>query len=708
MSLRRSAAWVLGAGCLTLGGLALAHGLASAAQSPVVVQRFLLGYFDRKGRFVPTAGRGATNVDRNAIVMFVFSGAVDQGPNRRATLPLTLAEQAELNAQIQADPDYDPRQDGIELGVIPRKRTEDRAAYYVASGSVNQDTVQITVPTGGGSADAKGQFFKFLRPGTSKPLANRLLFHPGYNAYVYNKPGEIDYNPVALEPGTVYSVFIDGGPNPQDNINLLRNTDGLPMEVPFQTSFTTGTRYVQDFTRPQIRETAPTDDAVNVVSDADIDLTFSEPMNISSFQLPKFQTDDAWTMRVRYNPDSVRNGSLAGRNVLGTVRVKPQTAGNVVQFRPLQGFGKGPYDIDVVVTNGVTDLSGNNIIRQFQLSFGTEFNPNAENFDEIVENFDTTTKRDSTFVPSGDYLAALWNPSSPASAKGLLSTVITETSFDIGTPSSGTGVNVWANFPIRVQQLYPASELQGRARTYSGFSWWNGVTVTGSSYPNTTIQIGHASDTVAAAGFPTAGGASNSHFGDTPVVVTPANTYTPGAPNGSFVRGPTWVKNFNYDGNRGVILDVSHNGNGTAATQDRWRINAAYAIQTSTVTIAGPPVTTQSNTWLYCTRFHFLTPGAEAQSLFYDIGINDARLQPQQLVPFTQPQGTSVVLVWQGAKEDPSNPGSIDPGSFSAWVSDIRQLSNHRFIRFRATLNGDLSTMTAPTIDSITIPYTYR
>ena len=132
------------------------------------------------------------------------------------------------------------------------------------------------------------------------------------------------------------------------------------------------------------------------------------------------------------------------------------------------------------------------------------------------------------------------------------------------------------------------------------------------------------------------------------------------------------------------------------------------AIQSSTVALPGPPPTTQTNTWFYNTRFHYLTPGAEAQSLFYDFGRNDARVQPEQLVPVNQPQGTSAVFLWQGAKEDASSPGTIDTSSYSNWVSDIRQLANFRWVRFRATLINDLTNRVAPSVDSVTIPYTYR
>ena len=101
MRLRRGLVLGLLAGTLAVTGGIAAKELAEARQRPIVVVRFLAGYYDRKERFVATAGRRATNIDRDAILMFVMSGAVDTGPKIRATLPLTLAEQAELEDLAQ-------------------------------------------------------------------------------------------------------------------------------------------------------------------------------------------------------------------------------------------------------------------------------------------------------------------------------------------------------------------------------------------------------------------------------------------------------------------------------------------------------------------------------------------------------------------------------------------------------------------------------
>lgn len=695
MSLKKTLLLAAGACSLALGAFAVAHRAAEAAANPIVVQRFLLGYFSNSGKFIPIAGRYTTNVSRNAVLMFVFTGAPDAGPNRRATLPLTLNEQAELQARIEEDPDYDPTRDGFEPGVIPRRRSTDPGAYYVATGTVSPASISIQAQTANGGADAEGQFFKVVRR-NGTVVGSRLVFNPRYSQSTFNNPTEIDYHPEGLAGDTVYTVTIDGGPNASNPELTLRNLSGELLGEPFFVAFATGDRYVQDFSRPDLETTSPTDRAINVSFDSDIEFEFSEPMDVSSFVLPKFQGDDQWTTIVRYTANPA-NGIFQGRNVLGVMRVKPQTAGNVVQFRPLQGFGKGPSEIEVIITTGVTDLSGNNIVRQAQFTFTTEYNPNAEEFAVIEEFFSNTTKRDTTFVPSGDYVAASWNA---AGNLGVLTTTVSETQFDVVPPSATSGINAWAAFAIRFQHLYPQSFLGDRARALTGFSWNSSSTVVATTYPGCTVQIGHASDTVAQTGLP--GGSVAAAYGDTPLVVTYPVAYGIAAAGASaWTRGPAWTQAWLYDGARPIVLEVAHNGGGT----NYWRCNTAYGQSTWS---AAPPVTPATATWMFQTRFHYLTPGAEAQSLFYDLLRSNARVLPQQLVPITQPQGTAIQFQWQGARDSVASPGTPDLSTLTAFITDIRQLSNYRFIRWRATLVNNLSSLTAPRLDTLTVPYTYR
>jgi hypothetical protein len=715
MSWQRNLTLGLVAGGLAIGGFAAAHGLAEARQGPVVVVRFLLGYYDAAGRFVPTAGRNATNVDRNAIVMFQFSGPIDTGPDTRASLALTIAEQAELAVLQARDPEFDPEANGYEPGVIPRRQSDDRAAFYVATGSVSTTSVVIASPqTGGALSAAPGQFFKPLRGKSGdRIIPNRLLFNPRYAVATFNHPQQIDHNPQGLDAATLYEVYIDGGSNPVHPFELLRNLDGSGLAVPFSTTFTTTNRYVQDFSRPHVKTTSPTDGTANVASDADIDLSFDEPMDIASFVAPRFQGDDQWTVVARYTDNPI-NTTFKGRNLLLQVRIKPQTGGNVVQLRPLQGFGKGPSEIEVIVRNGVTDLSGNNIIRQLQFTFKSAFNANADQAAFIEETFATSGKRDTTFgvgsnLPSGDNVLASWNGSQP----GFLAGVVTDTPFVVASKAQaiGTGVNLFGVAALAVQNLYTSVDMGNRPRTITSFAWratvFNGVT-----YPNTTIQMGHANDLVQAAGFPgsatTSTGPSITFYRDVPVVVVPTVTYaTVGQLSANYVAGPKFAKNFNFDGTNYVILDITHGGNGTV--NDRWQVDAAYALQTCIfANFSTTPSTNGTNRWYFDTKFTYLTPGAEAQSLFYDLARDDARVLSQQIVPTNQPTGTSVTFVWQGAKSDTTTPTIPDMTTLTPWLSDVRELSTYRYIRFRATLANNLTQKIAPSLDTITLPFTYK
>ncbi|MCE9638426.1 MAG: Ig-like domain-containing protein [Planctomycetes bacterium] len=708
MHLRRTLILGLGATALSLGAAAAAQFAAHAAQNPIAVERFLLGYMDKGGRFIPTAGRGATNVDRNALVLFVMSGAVDTGANIRATLPLTLAEQEELTAKQQADPNYDPRRDGYEPGVIPRKRSTSPDSLYVATGSVSNISVVIASNSATGLNDAPGQYFKVVRPGTARPVANRFIFNPRFTVATFGKPGEVEANAQGFQANTTYLVGCDGGKTPQNPTETLRNLDGYLLASRFATSFTTTSRYIQDYDRPEFKSTFPGDQSTNVAYDSDIDIEFSEPMDASTFLTPRFQGDDQWTINVRYSGNVAVNGALSGRNVLGTVRVKPQTEGKFIQFRPLQGFGKGPYEIECVVTNGVTDLSGNNILRQFQISFKTERNASAEDFSSIDETFGSQTYLDTKFVATGDNLLASWNA---ASARGLLTTTVQESSFDVfgaNQPTgTGVGVNVWFNAPIKYQFLFPPTEMGSRARTISGF-WWVQGTYYGRTYPACTLQLGHASDAVNASGFPSGGAPSAANYSDTPLQVVSGVTYstTNATKNGVYVKGPDFIKTFNYDGTRSMIFEMANNGDpANNPNSERWRADTTYPINAATVTLATGNVT---QPWLFSTLFNYLSPGAEAQSLFYDIGRGNARLLPQQVVPVTQPSGTSVVFQWQGAKESATNASLPDLTTLTGWVADIRQLSNYRYIRFLCTLQNNTGARTSPSVDILTIPYVYK
>ncbi len=742
MRVRRGLVFGLLAGTIAATGGIAAQELAMARQKPIVVVRFLAGYYDGKDRFVATAGRSASNIDRDAVLLFVMSGAVDTGPKIRATLPLTLAEQVELAdlSRKIADPDIPqtPEEERrfrelggepgafFEPGVIARKESPERASQLVATGSVNRESIRIVSTAGGGQTLAEGVFFKVLKRNGRRVKARKFVFDPRYRTATFNKPGEIDYNPEGFEANTSYQIEMQGGPGATNPLTTVQNLDGSPLAEPFGMTFTTSDRYHQDFSRPEIRESSPNDGSVNVASDADIDVTFSEPMNIETFTPPRFVDDEAATVKVRYTASSL-NGPLAGRDILIDVRIKPQTAGNVVQLRPLQGFGQGPYEVAVTITPGVTDLSGNNIIRQQDFIFTTEEDPTADDFADVALIFESDLVKDLAFFSdsanlSGDNVFADWNTKA---LPGVVTTSVAAQAFSTWGPNPNGSVNVWFPRAVRWQMLYPTNDMGGRARTLTGFFWLQANAQLQLTYPNTQVKIGHATDSVAGGGFP--GGTSPegpvlSNFRATPVTVTPTLNYRIPNPIASVtlpniggpvlvVPGPVWSSNFNFDGQHSVLLEVEHFGNGTGAPgqAENWVQDGTYSLNAMTFSLFqdSPPVV-QSNPWYQSVTWTFLSPGAEAQSAWINVLEPAVRWVPQQLVPFSQPQGTSLSFRWQGAKPDVNDPAVLDPTTITPWTSDIRVLASNPFVRWHVELVNNVAAGTSPTIDTLIIPYTFR
>jgi hypothetical protein len=46
--------------------------------------------------------------------------------------------------------------------------------------------------------------------------------------------------------------------------------------------------------------------------------------------------------------------------------------------------------------------------------------------------------------------------------------------------------------------------------------------------------------------------------------------------------------------------------------------------------------------------------------------------------------------------------------TLTPWLSDVRQLSTFRYIRFRATLQNNTTTKVSPSVDTMTVPFTYK
>ena len=88
-------------------------------------------------------------------------------------------------------------------------------------------------------------------------------------------------------------------------------------------------------------------------------------------------------------------------------------------------------------------------------------------------------------------------------------------------------------------------------------------------------------------------------------------------------------------------------------------------------------------------------PGVRPFNMMYD----EAVVSPAQLPDAGAP---TVVILYQGAKEDLNNPGQ--PGEFSIPVEDASLLDGSDYVRMVFYLYGSAITGAQPSIDEVSIP----
>ena len=111
----------------------------------------------------------------------------------------------------------------------------------------------------------------------------------------------------------------------------------------------------------------------------------------------------------------------------------------------------------------------------------------------------------------------------------------------------------------------------------------------------------------------------------------------------------------------------------------------------------------------YDIRFNYLIDQSEAQSLYYDTGIKSPQFLEVVLFPeiSSQPAGTITTFMFQGAPEDPLNPGTPDLESESAWVDDLLKLAGYRFVKFHVDFRSNQQTGQSPVIDELIVPFIF-
>jgi hypothetical protein len=277
------------------------------------VTKFLTGTLDPNTReFMALNGRNGDDCYRDAVILFEFSAPLDHYPG-----------------------DDDPADD---------RETPAR--------SVDSRTIRIGISAGPGIfLPAEGSFYQYrtyrFDPVSQtyrgrRPHRNRVIFDPTKR---FDSVGT--RNPAGFEANTEYSVVIPGIESGAGR--TVRSRAGRPLLRSFTTTFGTADAYRSDFHQPlvlRIEATdapgVPLDGRTGVDRGAALVATFSEPMLESSFSLGSgFLVRDA----------------LSGADVSGALAFSADRRS--CSFVPEAGYGPGQAEIEVVLTQALTDRVGN-------------------------------------------------------------------------------------------------------------------------------------------------------------------------------------------------------------------------------------------------------------------------------------------------------------------------------------------------------------
>jgi hypothetical protein len=567
--------------------------------------------------------------------------------------------------------------------------------------SVNDRTLRVGIPTGGGLFEkAQGIYYHPVSTRGDRIL-NQVIFNPTFTV-----AGTVADNPEGFDRLAVYQVLL---PSVLTANTFVRNLVGDGLVTEYSASFETGGDYADTGIQPQWEEyqSSPLSNSVQVDAKADIVVAFDQPMKRDSFVL-----GDTFVVQNTFD------GSVP----LGTLRYSTDLTR--VIFRPVFGYGKGVdstdggtkpldpqedgFEIQVTVSREVTNLSGNPTPREIKFKFRTKYDATQPEFGDIRELFANTFFKDSSFVPVS--APALWNDSG---APGLLTGTFTSGSVAPITNNAFVTLEPWAvgNVATQWQALYYSTEVGGSSRTITGFDWMKYATSFATTCQTVSVYMGHSTSGSLSTNF--AGNYSGS-----PTHCVNGVTYQIAIGTFTWQAGPTFTSNFAYDGSSNLILEITHAGSSAAGSPGgvasrgyaEWLgNNTGGSNRNATTQPLGATGTTRTSTFAHETRFNYLIDQSEARSLWYDSGLTTPQYLGVVLFPASsaQPSGTQANLTFQGAPELPLSGGLPDVGSASAWEPNLVDISGYRFVRFMAILKGNGQTKQVPTIDELIIPYIF-
>ena len=620
-------------------------------------------------------------------------------------------------------------QDG-RLDVRRNEILQFKFSAIVKPKSVDSRSIRILQQTASGSRQAVGAL---------KTRGNVILFDSSRTQRNYDdslRPGSqvtAGDNPGGFNSFTDFVVQVPGPPE----LHTLQNSRGARILLPFSGDFRTNGVYDDPVPGQPYFVGEPVGDGGHsgnlgfdpprsgstglVDEDALILLEFSEPVNIDSL-------DPSSSVLV--------TRAKTGEAVPGFIRLDPNDrSGRRFQFVPSLGFGSdvanlAGWEINVRLTEGITDLAGNTLKRPFTAPpFTTRYVPGKRSASIISETFANQIKMDPQTIPDGGE----WNTLEKGALVGGPATAYAPNDVSywlnppgvavaffrandpliMGTTSAGCVAAAARPFGSRTQMFYVPADVAEAAAIVSVGWGPSSNALFGAQYPEVTLGLGHTSNTALVADF-----ASNINVGGLvqtfrgPYLVpqakniqpsdgTNANGVTPdpaaGTPRG-YQLWPLFTTPFEWNGQNNLVFDASVQAGTTCQILRAGFVAfgtpfpARRAIGTNYTASSADYVVETS---VYDIRFNKRRRTTKATSLWYELSSDNPSFAAPIISPVGQPGGVTVLVELEGApgKTDPLNPSRYIPNTTAAtgFTTDITQIDGHRFFRFRITMIANLN-----------------
>ncbi len=609
------------------------------------------------------------------------------------------------------------------------ERLEFKFSALLRKGTVSHRSVRITEVTQTGARDATGAVFArgkrvyFDSTRTQRNLEDSRKA----NSLVSEKD-----NPTGFPAFQDFTVFLPATPE----LAVVRNANRDPLLREFSGSFRTNDKYddpvpgqpsfIGDFGTGKLGFDPPRSGVTGLVDeDAVVILEFSEPIDINTLD----PSSTVIVERIAIN-----------ERVPGFIRLDPnEPSGRRFLFVPSLGFGSDEanlsgWDIQVTLTDGITDLAGNPLRRPLVFPiFRTRYVAGKPSSSILAESFDTQTMMDAITQTEGGE----WNSIQPGwliagapttypntdvqytqtstGISALVRTRVVEPLVAATVPTSGGGG--CSNVPLgsRTQMLYVPGDV-GISAAIVAAAWGpSSNALFAANHSSVELRLGHTSVQSLGSDWP-----ANVNIGTAQLVYDgeysipqALNINPPGLDTG-YWDWPAFASPFEFNGLNNLVFDAKVAGGNNCQILRVAFIPAGISFPTRRAVSRDENAGTANfalDAVVYDIRFKKRRRTTRATSKFYELASDNPVFAEPILSPQSQSGGVQVVVELEGAdgKPDPLKPGGFiaDPSTATGWQTDASLVDGHRFVRFRVVMVANLTTNQTARISSFQIPYQF-